>query len=156
LCQKYGVKLMVFDAKPADVPSLRNHPALWGYHIIDEPLHNFPLLADLHRQYRSADPAHIDYSNLISLGGDYLSSYMDTIKPRLLSYDYYEYWWGMEGHFTKLELYRQAAMKAGIPWVLYFEVNSHPKAQWTEGKREYNYRPDNRDRLRRSVYTALA
>ena len=81
---------------------------------------------------------------------------METIKPRILSYDYYAYWWGMEGHFTKLILYRQAALKAGIPWVLYFEVKSHPTAQWTEGKREYVYRPGNRERLRRGVFTALA
>ncbi len=156
LCRKYGLKLMAFDAKPEDAAAIRNHPALWGYHIIDEPLHNFPALSELHQAYRKADPAHIDYSNLISLGGTYLSSYMETIKPRLLSYDYYEYWWGMEGHFTKLELYRKAAMKAGIPWVLFFEVNSHAKAQWFDGKREYAYRPDNRERLRRGIYTALA
>jgi hypothetical protein len=147
---------MAFNVKPEDVPALANHPALWGYHIIDEPLHNLNALAELHQAYRKLDPAHADYSNLISLGGDYLSSYMETIKPRILSYDYYAYWWGMEGHFTKLEIYRQAALKAGIPWILYFEVNSHPKAQWTEGKREYAYRPDNRERLRRGVFTALA
>jgi hypothetical protein len=156
LCQKYGLKLMAFNVKPEDVPAMSKHPALWGYHIIDEPLHNFTALSELHQAFRKLDPGHPDYSNLISLGGEYLSSYMDTIKPRILSYDYYEYWWGMEGHFTKLELYRQAAMKAGIPWVLYFEVNSHPKSQWTEGGHESVYRPDNRERLRRGVFTALA
>lgn len=156
LCQKYGLKLMAFDAKPEDAPAIAKHPALWGYHIIDEPLHNFDALAEIHRAYRKADPNHADYSNLISLGGNYLASYMTTIQPRILSYDFYAYWWGLDGHFTKLKIYREAAMKAGIPWVLFFEVNTHPSGQWWEGTRENGYRADNRDRLRRGVYTALA
>src|SRR5262249_17265922 len=82
-CQKYGVKLMAFDAKPEDLAAISKHPALWGYHIIDEPLHNFVALSQIHQAYRKADPDHADYSNLISLGGDYLSSYMELIKPRV-------------------------------------------------------------------------
>ncbi len=156
LCRKYGITLMVNDVLPEQASAVKNHPALWGYHIIDEPLHNLPALKKLHDAYRAADPEHADYSNLISLGGEYLSSYMEVIKPRFLSYDYYQYWWGQHGHFTKLELYSAAAKKAGIPFVLYLEADSQAAAQWGWGPEGPKYRPDNRQRIRQSVYTSLA
>ncbi|MCE5251252.1 hypothetical protein LLG96_13630 [bacterium] len=156
LCKKYGLKLLVHGVSPEDAPSTAKHPALWGYHIIDEPLHNLPALLKLHRAYRAADPDHLDYSNLISLGGEYLSSYMETIQPRILSYDYYQYWWGTNGHFTKLELYRKAALDAGVPLVVFFEVDSSPEALWGSESGKISYRPDNRERIREGVYTALA
>jgi len=151
-CQRNGLKLLVHNVPPEEASKVKNHPALWGYHIIDEPLHNFPALKKLHDAYRTADPEHLDYSNLISLGGDYLQSYMDIIEPRLLSYDFYQYWWGQNGHFTKLELYRTAALEAGVPMVLFYEVDSSAEALWGG---ERNYRPDNRARLRQGVYTGL-
>jgi hypothetical protein len=156
LCRKHGVKLMVSDVPPEQAGAVKNHPALWGYHIIDEPLHNLPALKKLHDAYRAADPDHCDYSNLISLGGEYLSSYMEVIRPRILSYDFYQYWWGQHGHFAKLELYRNAALKADIPMVLYFEADSHAGALWGWGSEGRKYRPDNGSRLRMGVYTALA
>jgi len=156
ICGKYGVKLMVSDVPPEQAAAVKTHPALWGYHIIDEPLHNLPALKKLHNAYRAADPEHCDYSNLISLGGEYLSSYMEVIKPRILSYDFYQYWWGQAGHFSKLELYRKAALAAGVPMVLYFEADSHAGALWGWGPEGRKYRPDNRQRLRMGVYTALA
>lgn len=156
LCRKYNLKLLVSDVPPEQAASVAGHPALWGYHIIDEPLHNLPALLKLHRAYREADPEHVDYSNLISLGGEYLESYMEIIKPRILSYDFYQYWWGQHGHFTKLELYRAAALKAGIPMVLFFEADSDARALWGWGPEGPKYRPDNRQRLRQGVYTALA
>lgn len=154
-CYKHGVRLMVSDVPPEQVASVRNHPALWGYHIIDEPLHNLPALKKLHDAYRAGDPDHCDYSNLISLGGEYLSSYMEVIRPRILSYDFYQYWWGQNGHFAKLELYRRAALDAGVPMVLYYEVDSHSGALWGWGPDGPKYRPDNRQRLRMGVYTGL-
>ena len=154
LCRKYNLKLLIGDIAPADVKKVSGHPALWGYHIIDEPLHNFPELARIHRAYREADPEHLDYSNLISLGGDYLESYMELVRPRLLSYDYYQWWWGADGHFTKLELYRKAALDAGVPLVLFYEADSSAEALWDSDNK--TYRPDNRQRLRQGVYTGLA
>lgn len=156
LCRKYGLKLLVHGITPEDAPSIAKHSALWGYHIIDEPLHNLPALLKLHTAYRNADPEHCDYSNLISLAGDYLISYMETIQPRILSYDYYQYWWGANGHFTKLELYREAALKAGVPLVLFFEVDTHPNALWGWDSGGKQYRSDNEQRLRQGVFSALA
>ena len=156
VCGKYGVRLMVNDVSAEQTRTVSKHPALWGYHIIDEPLHNLPALKKLHDAYRAADPDHCDYSNLISLGGEYLSGYMETIRPRILSYDFYQYWWGRDGHFTKLELYRSAAEKAGVPMVLYFETDTSAGAGWGWGPEGPKYRPDNRARLREGVYTALA
>ncbi len=156
LCRKHGLKLMLSDVPPEKARTVSGHPALWGYHIIDEPLHNLPALKKLHDAYRAADPDHADYSNLISLGGEYLSSYMEVIRPRILSYDFYQYWWGREGHFAKLELYRAAARKANVPMVLYFEADSSPEALWGWGPEGPKYRPDNGPRIREGVYTALA
>jgi len=155
-CGKHGLKLLVHGVPPEEANTVSKHPALWGYHIIDEPLHNFPALLKQHRAYREADPDHLDYSNLISLAGDYLETYMDVIEPRLLSYDFYQYWWGTFGHFTKLEIYREAALKAGVPLVLFCEVDSNAKALWGWGPEGPQYRPDNEQRLRQTVFTALA
>ena len=51
---------------------------------------------------------------------------MKTVKPNILSYDYYQYWWGKDGHFTKLEQYGKAAKDASVPLFLYTEVNTSP------------------------------
>jgi len=81
LCKKYGLKLLVKNVNPEEIPTVAKHPALYGYYIIDEPLHNFPALAKIHDAYRSKDPDHIGYTNLISLGGEYLTDYMKIVKP---------------------------------------------------------------------------
>ena len=154
ICKKYGIKLIVEDITPEDVPEIKNHPALWGYWIIDEPLWNMQAVRKVADDFHTADPSHPVYVNLVSRGGNYLKKYMDIVEPEILSYDYYEWWWGTEGHFSKLEKCREAALKTGVPlirWVEFtatygFEFQGHDKS-----------RPDdNEARLRRSVFTSLA
>jgi len=154
ICQKYGLKLIVTKITPNDVPAIKDHPALWGYWIIDEPLRNFPAVRALKKAYQNADPDHPAYVNLVSRSGEYLSSYMDIVGPELLSYDYYQWWWGMDGHFPKLEIHRDAALKANVPLACWFETNSafgFPYEDYDKSRPE-----DNEARLRMSVYTCLA
>jgi len=154
MLHKYGLKGLVEGIPPEEVYRIKDHPALYGYYIMDEPLHNFPALKKIYDAYVEADPAKPGFINLISLGGEYLSNYMETVKPSILSYDYYQYWWGRDGHFTKLEIYAGAAKKAGVPLFLYTEVNTSPYGTFGGPK---NVRPpDNEARLRQSVFTALA
>ncbi|MBP9986997.1 MAG: BACON domain-containing protein [Bacteroidales bacterium] len=79
---------------------LKDHPALWGYHIVDEPgPAAFDGLAKLTRRLETADPAHPSYINLLpdyagqgALGGtfrQYVHNYMETVHPPLLSFDFY-------------------------------------------------------------------
>jgi len=154
VCRKYGLKLIVEGITPEDVPVLKDHPALWGYWIIDEPLWNMNAVRHIAEQYHEADSTHPVYTNLVSRAGNYLKNYMDIVEPEILSYDFYEWWWGTEGHFPKLEKHRDAAIAADVPlirWIEYtatygFEFQGHDKS-----------RPeDNEARLRRSVFTSLA
>jgi hypothetical protein len=154
LCKKYGIKLIVENITPEEVPKISKHPALWGYWIIDEPLWNFHAVRKVADDFHRADPKHPVYVNLVSRAGNYLQKYMDIVKPEILSYDYYEWWWGTEGHFSKLEKYREAALAADVPLI-----------RWVEFTATYGYefeghdksRPsDNEARLRRTVFTSLA
>ena len=154
VCRNNGLKALVEGVKPEEVHRISDHPALWGYYIMDEPLHNFPALAKIYNAYLDADPTKPGFINLISLGGEYLSSYMETVKPNILSYDYYQWWWGRDGHFTKLEIYSKAAKDAGVPFFLYTEVKCNPYGLFGGPK---NTRPaDNEQRLRQTVFTSLA
>lgn len=116
ICQKYGVKLTVQDSRinqllkepelaqtliPQICADYREHPALYGYHIVDEPnAADFPFLGEVVRQFKECDPDHIAYINLFpnyanaeQLGSptydDHLRAYMDMVNPELLSYDHY-------------------------------------------------------------------
>ena len=69
-CGKFGLKALVEGVKPEEVHRISKHPALYGYYIMDEPLHNFPALAKIYNDYLEADPTKPGFINLISLGGD--------------------------------------------------------------------------------------
>lgn len=75
--QELGLKVMLTDPNispyrvnlEADIKEItdayKNHPALWGYYIIDEPSANqFTDLAKLHSLLLQDDPLHFPYINL--------------------------------------------------------------------------------------------
>jgi hypothetical protein len=154
VCRKYGLRLMPDNATIEDARRLKNDKAIWGYHLVDEPLRNFPALTEQVRAFHKADPNHPAYINLISLCGDYLKEYMETVKPDILSYDYYQWWWGEHGHFTKLALHRKAALEADIPLICWLEVNANQDNQYPPFVE--NHIPDNAAKIRQSVFTSLA
>ena len=79
------------------------HPALLGYHIVDEPNASaFDTLADVREILAELDPAHEAYINLFpnyaspeQLGNptyeDHLADYTSKVKPVIISYDHYHF-----------------------------------------------------------------
>ena len=79
------------------------HPALFGYHIVDEPNASaFDTLAEIREMLAELDPAHEAYINLFpnyaspeQLGNptyeDHLADYTSKVKPVIISYDHYHF-----------------------------------------------------------------
>lgn len=79
------------------------HPALFGYHIVDEPCASaFDVLAEIREILAELDPAHEAYINLFpnyaspeQLGNptyeDHLAEYTSRVKPSIISYDHYHF-----------------------------------------------------------------
>ena len=124
------------------INSIRHNPALYAYHIIDEP--GATLFADLARivdYLRQRDPAHMAYIDLFpnyasdaAYGtkgyGAYLDTFVSTVKPSLLSYDHYQFRTETDssGYLQNLAEVRQKAKAAGIPF-----MNIVQAASWDRG-----------------------
>jgi hypothetical protein len=141
---------------PAIARTLAANPAVWGYYVTDEPDNKnwkrgttFEQLAERVNEYRAADPNHVAWINMTSATGNFLSDYMDIVKPDFLSFDLYR-WWSKESDWWRgLEAHRDAAVRAGVPMIMWIESNSSFNA----------LRPppdDNATKIRWSVYTSLA
>jgi hypothetical protein len=151
---RHGLKAMVRTKDPAVAARLASNPAVWGYHLGDEP---FPeaTFAGIGREFRAfeqAAPRHLPFVNMLSTTGEFLRAYMAEARPPLLSFDFYQWWWGSDRYFEKLEQFREAAVRAGVPLAACFEVSANPGVEWGDTSRL----PDNDRRLRQSVYTSLA
>ena len=154
VCRAAGLKLMAENARPEDAAILTSDSALWGYHLADEPkAPTFPTLAKLVADFHQADPNHPANINMLCFAGELLHRYMTTVKPDVLSYDHYQWWWGSHSHFEKLEQHRDAALLAGIPLTCWVEANANPNMEWGG---DLACDPDNAVKLRQSVYTSLA
>lgn len=118
------------------IARVRKHPALYAYHLVDEPsASKFPALGKLVAYLRDRDPQHLAYINLFptyanneQLGtkGDvvtayqeHLRLYVEQVKPSLISYDHYQF--GLKGdsqqYFLNLAMIRRAAQEAGVPFL---------------------------------------
>lgn len=151
---RHGLKAMVTTKDPVVAARLAAHQAVWGYHLGDEP---FPeaVFAGIGQQFRAfeqAAPRQVPFLNMLSTTGEFLRTYMADARPPLLSFDYYQWWWGSDRYFEKLEQFREAAVRAGVPLAACFEVSANPGVEWGDTSRL----PDNDRRLRQSVYTSLA
>ena len=149
-----GLKAMVHAPTPDTVARLASHPALWGYHLGDEPYPEavFPGIAERFRALERVDSRHPPFVNMLSTTGEFLRSYMATVKPPILSFDYYQWWWGSDRYFEKLEQFREAAVRAGVPLAACFEVSANPGIEWGDT----THLVDNARKLRQSIYTSLA
>ncbi len=148
------------------IARVSKHPAMYAYHIIDEPnASQFPALGRLVAYLRERDPAHLAYINLFptyanneQLGtkGDmvtaykeYLRLYVEQVKPALISYDHYQF--ALHGdndqYFLNLALVRHAAQDAGVPF-----LNIVQACTWAPQVMRI---PD-ADELRYLVFTTLA
>lgn len=144
---------------PAVARTLAPNSAVWGYYVMDEPDNKnwkrgavFQQLAERVKEYRSADPNHVAWINMTSATGSFLADYMEVVKPDLLSFDLYR-WWALESDWWRgLEAHRDAALKAGVPMIVWIESN-------TNERRANSHLPppeDNSTKIRWSVYTSLA
>ena len=119
-------------AARAAVAEYADHPALAGSFVDDEPtVAEFEPVAAVVAALRAADPLHVAYVNLLPdyipaavLGApsyeDYVEQFITTVRPQLLSYDYYPF-----GHekdrstfFANLNAMRTAALRHDLPFML--------------------------------------
>jgi hypothetical protein len=141
-CKKYKLKAIVFDesisgddygkpydAKLADhlsalVKKVNKHPAVYGYHLKDEPVApEFPALAQSVAKLKELAPGKWAYINLYpGMGADYdayIEKFVETCKPTVLSYDNYPL--GEDGKFSygfwvNIAQMREAALKHNLPF----------------------------------------
>jgi len=141
------------------VEAYQDHPALLGYYVTDEPGYDrFEALAKIIKTFRKLDDKHVAFINLFpnyasadQLGtisyDRHVETYLDIVKPELLSYDHYalmEYGDRPE-YFPNLETIRAHALRVGIPFMNIFLSTPH-----------FNYRDPSPADLRWQVYTSLA
>jgi len=148
------------------IARVSKHPALYSYHLIDEPnASQFPALGKLVAYLRQRDPAHLAYINLFptyasneQLGtqGDvvtaykeHLRRYVEQVKPALISYDHYQFRLNgdSEQYFLNLAMIRRAAQDAGLPF-----LNIVQACTWAPDA----MRVPNANELRYLVYSTLA
>ena len=142
-CQKHGLKAIVFDeriagtrwdvpfdyeragkALPAVIKEVNNHPAVYGYHLKDEPnAGEYPALAKTMEVVHKLAPGKFAYVNLLPGDGEnydkYLLDYITICKPTILSYDRYVL--GEDGTFgngfwTNIAKMRNAGIQNSIPF----------------------------------------
>jgi hypothetical protein len=148
------------------ITRVHRHPALYAYHITDEPnASQFPALGRLVAYLRQRDPAHLAYINLFptyasneqlgTKGGvasayqEHLRRYVEQVKPALISYDHYQF--ALKGdtgqYFLNLAMIRQACLEARVPF-----LNIVQACTWAPA----SMRIPNTNELRYLVFTTLA
>lgn len=124
------------------VDSVRNNPAMYAYHITDEPgAAEFPRLRRIVDYLRERDPAHVAYIDLFpnyaadaALGTNgynaYLDAFISTVQPSFFSYDHYQFRTDSDssGYLQNLGEFREKAKLAGIPF-----MNIVQAASWDRG-----------------------
>ncbi|MBN8853139.1 MAG: hypothetical protein BGO55_13605 [Sphingobacteriales bacterium 50-39] len=173
-CKKYGVKAILYDAKVAPqwdlafkadeanialrevIKKYDKHPAVFGYHLKDEPDGNqFKELGRSSGLVNKLAPGKWAYINLPpGLGAWYDSSYVqlfvDQCKPKYISYDNYAIGEGDRfgfswGYWANIWDIRSAALRNNIPFHTILLTAGH-----------FGYRAPSFHDLSLQVYGALA
>ena len=109
------------------------YPALFGYHIVDEPgASAFPLLASIRETFAELDPAHEAYINLFpnyaspaQLGNatyeEHLQQFTETVKPEIISYDHYHFLKGAKKENIAVDAREQSIYDSTFGGVSEFE-----------------------------------
>jgi len=141
----------------AIVKDYKRHPALMGYFITDEPgAEAFAGLAEVVAELKKLDPEHVAYINLFpnyassdlnttpsQLQTDtydrYLTRYMQTVKPDVLSWDHYHFLTGSDrvGFFGNLYAAQRAVDATNPPtsfWQIVLSVQHGPYRPLTEAE----------------------
>jgi len=154
LAQQAGIQLLIQDARVAKlvedaslpltsldpiIAVYKDHPAFWGYFILDEPnAAKFDRIAEIFAYLKDKDPAHPAYANLFptyatpqQLGTEtydqHVASFLEKVKPTFLSYDHYPIMsTGLrEDYYLNLEIIRGMAEKFGLPFWAFTLVTAH-------------------------------
>lgn len=173
-CEKHGMRAILFDERITprwDLPydsekgnkALREviklyneHPALYGYHLKDEPDGNqLPELGKSSRLVNELAPGKWAYINLPPGIGEwydtsYIQSFVDYCEPKFISYDNYAigesdkfgFSWG---YWANLWDIRSASLRNNIPFHTILLTAGH-----------ISYRPPSFNDLALQVYGALA
>ena len=181
LAHARGMKVMVYNPKrytdvKAVVADFKEHPALWGYYLKDEPrLGEFTKYGRMVRDFLKHDPDHIPFVNMLPAGPggrrenlpwrEFLQKWIDAAGADNLHYLVYDNYpfadldqytdpyvgrgrshGHIQDYFSDLETIRQCGMANNLMTGLYLQ---------SVGIEKYLRRPDEND-LRWNVYTALA
>lgn len=150
-CAKYGIKGIIVDEKvaasfgelfngdrackalPDLIKKYGNHPALYGYHLRDEPgADQFETLGRASELIQKQNPGKWPYvCNYPGLGDDYvkfLDDFVTRAKPTILCYDNYAI--GADGGFSwgfwaNIADYRQVALKHKLPFQTIVLTSAH-------------------------------
>lgn len=142
------------------VQRVGQHPAIFAYYLKDEPgARFFPGLSKWVEALRKTAPRACAYINLfpnyassqqmnVSTYEAYLESYVQTVRPRFISYDHYALMDDgslRSGYFQNLEAIRDAAQRHGLPFWNIVLANAH-----------FRYAEPTEAGLRFQLYTTLA
>ena len=143
VAEKAGVKMLVACPELKKEPEKTvkrfiNHPALAGYHLIDEPkITLFPELSEWAKKIQSVDSKHFCYVNLFPNFADstqlgttnykeYVQEYIRQIPVQFVSFDYYPVLKDriFKNWYENLELIAIESKKAGLPfWAFALTTN---------------------------------
>jgi hypothetical protein len=113
------------------IAEVRNHPAVFGYYLRDEPTASFfPGLATVSAVVKERHPGAWPYINLFpnyanagQLGtatyDEYVETFIQACKPPILSYDHYTVLEGGgmgDNYYSNLESVRRASIKHDVPF----------------------------------------
>ncbi len=175
LCQKYGLKALVFlpgyeegaTQGVADIDDIRqadkfpNYPACWGYMLHDEPKAEiFPDLRYMVNHLRRVRTGKLGFINLLpayagaaKLGThtyeEYVARYVREVNPDVLCVDYYPmmkpHLDGRDGYCSNLAILRKYALRKNIPFWNFF--NAMPFGSFSDPTEA---------QIRWQIYTSLA
>ncbi len=175
LCQKYGLKALVFlpgyeegaVQGAADIHAIRqadkfpNYPACWGYTLHDEPnARMFPDLRYMVNHLRRVRAGKLGFVNLLpayaspaQLGTptyeQYVKRYVREVNPDVLCVDYYPMMKphvdGRPGYCSNLAILRKYALRQNIPFWNFF--NAMPFGPFSDPTEA---------QIRWQIYTSLA
>jgi hypothetical protein len=157
---KFGPENPAFATNlDAVISEFKKFPALGGYFLADEPgPGSFPLLSAVNKYLLAHDAKHLPFINLLpnyapawALGGTYeehVEKFLNTVKPRLLSFDHYALMTDgllRSNYFENLEIIRRQSLKHDVPFCFIFQETPC-----------FSYRNPSETDLRWQVNTALA
>ena len=132
--QQTGIKVMasandLYSKTDSAVNAIKDHPALYGYFMRDEPLPPaFPELADWAQRIKDADTTHAIYLNLFpsyvdsaALGctyREYVRRFIDEVKLPMVSFDNYPVTYDgvRQMWYENLQIIAEESEKSGLPF----------------------------------------